>query len=311
MNMRRSAFGLVCLIAIVLGCNDNEPPIPVSEQLAIDIDLIKNYLAENDLTATEDTTGVFYTIHTLGTGPIPSLSNCIRVGYTGKLLDGSQFEQSESLKSPLVNLITGWRIAFPKLPQGSVATLYIPSVYAYGRVARTGIPANSVLIFDVELFDVYAYNAVGAYCYDDPLLLPEEQLAIDTENIDAYLTANNIVAQTDASGLRYVVEQQGTGEMPVDGQCVRIKYSGRLLGSSTNFDQNNAGLKIAMTRLIDGLQTGLKLLNKGGKATFYIPSGQAYGATGSGARIPPNANLIFEVELVDIFGFNATTGTCD
>jgi FKBP-type peptidyl-prolyl cis-trans isomerase len=226
--------------------------------------------------------------------------------------DTAAFDSNEGLKRPIVSFaVEGLRIALPKIPQGSTATLYIPSVRAYGSVGSGSIPPNSILQFDIELFEVYAYNSIGLYCYDDPLLLPEVQLEKDIEEITQYLSQQSITAQVDPSGLRYTIETLGTGEVPKDDQCVRIKYAGRLLGSSSNFDENTAGSKFPMSRLIEGLRTGLKLIPKGSKATFYIPSVQAYGATGSGARIPPNANVVFDVELVDVVGYNATAGTCN
>jgi len=310
--MKLRIFWLGVVISMVVGCNDNDPPIPTAEQLAIDIEIIKEYLQANNITATEDTTGVFYRINTLGTGRIPKLGECVEVAYTGRLLgQEATFDSSEGLKRPLTSFINGWQIAFPKIPQGSTATLYIPSVYAYGRTAQTDIPANSILQFDVELIQVYAYNSFGLYCYDDPLLLPEVQLQKDVEGITQYLAQQNITAQVHSSELRYTIQTLGTGEIPKDDQCVRIKYAGRLLGSTSNFDENTTGTKFPMSRLIEGLRTGLKLLPKGSKATFYIPSIQAYGPKGSGSRIPPNANIIFEVELVDVVGYNATAGTCN
>ncbi|HEY5826433.1 MAG TPA: FKBP-type peptidyl-prolyl cis-trans isomerase [Cyclobacteriaceae bacterium] len=310
----RSRIVIVLFLGLLIGCNkDTTPVVPPAVQLEKDIVIIDQYLADKGITATKDTTGVRYVVHKLGTGPKPTLSNCIRVSYTGTFLsDGSQFDTNSDIKFVLgsPNLITGWKIAFPKLPQGSKATLYIPSVYAYGPTAKDKIPANSNLIFEVELLDVYAYNSAGAYCYPDPLLLPEVQLAKDVAIIDQYLTDKGISAQTDPSGLRYTIQSLGTGAAPTLSNCIMIKYSGKLLSGSL-FDQNGTGFKSPLKNLITGLKTGLPLLPKGTKATFYIPSGLAYGPVSSGSKIPANANLIFELELVDVTDYNATTDSCN
>ena len=309
----RSSIVIVLFFGLLIGCNKNNTPvIPPAVQLEKDIVIIDQYLADRGITATKDTTGVRYVVHTLGTGPTPSLSTCIRVNYTGTLLsDGSQFDANLSLKYPLAGLITGWRIVFPKLPQGSKATLYIPSVYAYGTSSQAKIPANSNLIFEVEVLDVYAYNSAGSYCYPDPLLLPEVQLAKDVAIIDQYLTDKGISAQTDPSGLRYTIQSLGTGAAPTLSNCILIKYTGKLLSDGSLFDQNGVGFKSPLKNLIQGLKTGLPFLPEGSKATFYIPSGMAYGPISSGSKIPANANLIFEVELVDVTDYNATTDTCN
>jgi len=308
----RYSILIVFLFGLFAACNKNTPAVPVTVQLERDIETIDQYLADNGITAIKDTTGIRYVIHTLGTGPMPTLSNCIMVNYTGTLLsDGSQFDSNPSLKYPLGGLITGWKVVFPKLPQGSKATLYIPSVYAYGTASQTKIPANSNLIFEVELLNVYAYNSAGAYCYSDPLLLPEVQLAKDVAIIDQYLADKSISAQTDPSGLRYTIQSLGTGPAPTLSNCILIKYTGRLLSDGSLFDQNSIGFKSPLKNLIQGLKTGLPLLPEGSKATFYVPSGMGYGTVSSGSKIPANANLIFELELVDVTDYNATTDTCN
>ena len=311
----RSRIVIVLFLGLLIGCTKhNTPVIPPAVQLEKDIVIIDQYLADRGITATEDTTGVRYVIHTLGTGPIPTLSTCIRVNYTGTLLsDGSQFDTNSDIKFILSspNLINGWKIAFPKLPQGSKATLYIPSVYAYGPSSQATIPANSNLIFEVELLDVYEYNSAGGYCYQDPLLLPEVQLAKDVATIDQYLAAKGISAQADTSGIRYTIQSLGTGAAPTLSSCVLIKYTGKLLPGGSLFDQNTSGFKSPLKNLIGGLRTGLQYLPSGTKATFYIPSGKAYGPVSSGSKIPANANLMFELELVDVTDYNATTDSCN
>jgi FKBP-type peptidyl-prolyl cis-trans isomerase len=304
----RFSILFVFLIGWLSACNNATPVVPVSVQLDRDTEAIDQYLSNNGINAIQDTTGVRYVIHSLGTGPLPVYTStavsCVRVNYTGKLL-------ADSLNYPLSQLITVWKIIFPKLPQGTKATLYIPSSYAYGAVGQTNIPPNSNLVFEVELLDVYLYNLVSGYCYDDPLLLPEVQLAKDVAIIDQYLSDKGIAAQTDPSGLRYTIQSLGTGPTPTLSTCVLTKYTGTLLSTGAQFDQNMLGYKAPLKKLILGWRTGLQILPKGTKATLYIPSGMAYGPNSSGSRIPANANLVFEIELVDVTDYNATTDTCN
>jgi FKBP-type peptidyl-prolyl cis-trans isomerase len=312
----RFSILIVSLVGLFIACNKNHPAVPISVQIGRDTVAIDKYLADKGITAIHDTTGVRYVIHSLGTGPKPVLTSsstdCIRVSYVGTLMsDGSQFDSNTSLKYPLGSLIAGWKVVFPKLPQGSKATLYIPSSYAYGSVSQTNIPANSNLIFDVELLDVYEYNEVSGYCYDDPLLLPEVQLAKDVAIIDSYLATNNISAQTDPSGLRYTIQSLGTGPTPTLSNCILAKYTGTLLSTGDQFDQNILGYKAPLKNLIEGWKVGLPLLPKGTKATLYVPSGMAYGSVSNGSRIPANANLVFEIELVDVTNYDAATDTCN
>lgn len=131
------------------------------------------------------------------------------------------------------------------------------------------------------------------------VVTPEEQLQLDIETIDAYLATNNVTAVKHPSGLRYVITQQGAGAKPNFTNIVTVTYSGRLLTDGTVFDERKTPISFQLNTLIQAWQIAFPLLNKGSKATLYVPSGLGYGARGSGASIPPNANLIFDVELID------------
>jgi len=78
-----------------------------------------------------------------------------------------------------------------------------------------------------------------------------------------------------------------------------VNYTGRLLSNGNIFDSSAAPVQFPLTNLILGWQIGFPLMPKGSIATLYIPSGYGYGSNGAGASIPPNANLIFNVELIN------------
>ena len=114
------------------------------------------YLADNNITAEEHESGIYYTVTKTGDGNHPSASATVKVKYIGKLTDGTVFDQTtndQSAEFPLVNLIQGWQIGIPLLDKGGKGTFYIPSSLGYGGQANGSIPANSVLIFDIELVD--------------------------------------------------------------------------------------------------------------------------------------------------------------
>ena len=89
-------------------------------------------------------------------GVFPDLSSVVTVAYTGKLTDGIIFDQSSSvgISFPLTNVIQGWQEGIPLFSEGGTGKLLIPSALGYGSNAIGSIPANSVLIFDIELLDV-------------------------------------------------------------------------------------------------------------------------------------------------------------
>src|SRR6267378_1745441 len=105
------------------------------EQLQKDIIIIDEYLKTKGLVALQDTSGLRYVITKVGTGPKPAGSDTVVVTYSGKLMaNGLEFDKSTApVTFQLTNLIKGWQIGFPLLRVGSKATLYVPSVLAYGR----------------------------------------------------------------------------------------------------------------------------------------------------------------------------------
>ena len=126
------------------------------------------------------------------------------------------------------------------------------------------------------------------------------QLALDTAAIDNYLSEKKIMAMKDKSGLRYVVTRQGTGTRPSLASTIVVNYKGSLMTDGRVFDQSKSPLEYPLNGFIQGWQIGFSLLPKGSRAVLYIPSSLGYGANGYPPDIPANANLIFEVELVDI-----------
>ena len=107
--------------------------------------------------------------------------------------------------------------------------------------------------------------------------------------------------ETD-SGLRYTILSKGDGESPNKGDMVKVHYKGQLL-DKTVFDSSYKRnepieFKVGIGQVISGWDEGIMLLNKGDKARFVIPSDLAYGESGAGGVIPPNATLIFELELL-------------
>lgn len=109
-------------------------------------------------------------------------------------------------------------------------------------------------------------------------------------------------AQTTASGLKYIIEKEGTGESPKATDQVTVFYRGTFT-DGREFDGNfgKQPISFGLNQVIPGWTEGLQLMKPGGKATFYIPYQIAYGENGhpSGV-IPPKSDLIFEVELVKV-----------
>jgi peptidylprolyl isomerase len=244
---------------------------------------VKSQKVKNPKTV-KTASGLEYTIKEKGTGKKAQAGDKVVVHYTGKLTNDTVFDSSVSRGQPFTfklgagQVIKGWDEAFQILQVGDKATIKFGPELGYGDRAMGKIPANSTLIFDVELLDVI--EGVRPY---------------DVKGKDTITTA---------SGLKYIVVQANkSGEPVVAGTKVTANYSA-YLKDGTMFDSSidrNQPLKstIGKGQLFAGLDEGFALLHKGEKARLIIPSKLAFGEKGSGP-IPANADIIFDVEVLDV-----------
>jgi len=137
----------------------------------------------------------------------------------------------------------------------------------------------------------------------------QDQKAIDEKILTNYFNKNKIKATRTASGLYYTINKPGEGANARAGMKVTMLYYGYTLDGKRfdgNMDQsykpsgNPFTFNLGAHQVIAGWDEGVALLNKGCRATLYLPSGLAYGTRGAGAAIPPNAVLAFDVEVVSM-----------
>ncbi len=157
-------FSVFILAGIVLfGCKKDDGPtledqirVAIQQdtvQHAIDVQKIKDYLSNNNFTAQSTSSGLHFLVEQEGTGGNPKQSSTVTVFYKGYLPNGQVFDQTGAnpISFPLNQVILGWREGIPLFKKGGKGKLFIPSALAYGNRPLPGIPANSVLIFEVEL----------------------------------------------------------------------------------------------------------------------------------------------------------------
>jgi FKBP-type peptidyl-prolyl cis-trans isomerase len=282
---------LAALVVLISSCNRDL--VDPAEQAAIDVNAIDEYIASSGITAYKDITGARFSITTLGTGGFPPLfDQQSTVMYSGRMLDGTEFDEGTSTNY-VGAYILGWQRMLPLLPKGTKATIFIPSGMGYGPTGYGPIPGNAVLVFDVEMQDV--------------IVSASEKIRAqgDVASIDSFLADNNITAITDTTGVRYVIIEQGTDVKPDWFSRVKFNYKGTVLTASESFTtgvaEPSGSTDSRVVDYIHGVKFGLMQLGIGGKGTFYIPSGLAFGAnSGGSAAVPAHANLVYELELLEI-----------
>ncbi|MFT6337836.1 MAG: FKBP-type peptidyl-prolyl cis-trans isomerase FkpA [Halioglobus sp.] len=134
---------ILTLSTILASCGKDVPGLTVDE-----------YITANNLTTTELAEGVHIIIHASGTGFKPNINSNIVIAYEGRLTDGSVFDSNDSYNNILSGLIRGWQVGMPEISIGGSCTLIIPPSAGYGSRATGSIPANSTLIFDIDLLDI-------------------------------------------------------------------------------------------------------------------------------------------------------------
>ena len=130
--------------------------------------------------------------------------------------------------------------------------------------------------------------------------LEQEKIAFK-EIVDS-LSANAVNVETTESGLVIIKTFEGDGKSPVAGETINVHYRGKLMNGKvfdSSFERGEPiSFPIGVGRVIPGWDEGIMKLKGGDKAILLIPSNLAYGERGAGGVIPPNANLIFDVELL-------------
>lgn len=163
MKMKKILFAFIVLATVCISCGKKDSPCNYNDSAVTasssESALIQTYLTSNGITgATLHPSGFYYKVTQAGTGKaVVNLCSAVSVKYTGKLTNGTVFDQTtgtEVRSFTLGQVIVGWQKGVPLISTGGKITLYIPPSLGYGAAAAGTIPPNSILIFDIELVSV-------------------------------------------------------------------------------------------------------------------------------------------------------------
>lgn len=155
-------FAFFCILS-VFGAS----AVFAQDQKSIDDKILTDYFAKNNIKPTKTASGLYYLITRKGSGANARAGRQVTMNYIGKFLSGKVFDANVDETGHLVNgrdplqftlgvgqVIKGWDEGVQLMNPGTKATLYLPSGIAYGPNGRGPIPANGILVFDVELLAV-------------------------------------------------------------------------------------------------------------------------------------------------------------
>lgn len=224
----------------------------------------------------------------VGTGKPALMGANLKTHYTGWLQSGRKFSSSKDLGKPLSvvlgagKMIKGWEQGLEGMREGGVRWLKVAPAMGYGAVAYTAIPANSTLIFRIELTESEVDSAVVA-------------------NMDFFPDTTALTFETGADGLRYAIVKTGEGEPAKSGSNVSVHYTGWMVNGVKFDSSRDRGqpfvFPLGEGRVIRGWDIGVAGMLPGEKRILVVPPGLGYGSRGAGP-IPGGATLIFAVEYL-------------
>lgn len=151
--MLRKLFALAFLLIIIASCDTD-----TTDYGPIDKKIIEDYLADNNLTAQSTASGLYYIIEKPGGANHPNINSVVVANYKGYLTDGTVFDESKTgspVSFALNSVIRGWQEGLQLIGVKGKIKLLVPSSLGYGSSGKGNVPANAVMIFDIELVEFY------------------------------------------------------------------------------------------------------------------------------------------------------------
>jgi FKBP-type peptidyl-prolyl cis-trans isomerase FkpA len=293
-------LGWMLVVAVFLGSC-----LKTNDGYEREMKLLRQYLADNNITVEPTATGLYYLETEIGSGPSVEADDFLVIRYTGRLLTGLIFTSTDSAVAAQNNFynpdilygpfkfefqrvsMVGIREGLSYMKEGGKATLIIPSNLAYGSATVGVIPSFSTLIYEIELLAVI-----------------KDPEAHETDLLNQYISDNGITVLPTTSGLYYIELEEGTGLAPLTGQTCVTTFTGSLLDGrifAKITESNPYSFSLGVTPVIEGFEEGVSYMKPGGKAMFIIPFNIGYGENGSSdGIIPPYSTIIYEVELKEV-----------
>jgi len=295
------------------------------------IGLLLTMAACNKSNVKETPNGFKFTVVKAGDGVLAKPNEILVFDFTMKDSKDSVWQETYKMGMPAAVMIAdtsalktenGMVQMFRQLSKGDSVVAEMPVLKFFKDIVNGPLPKTIDSTLNISyLIKVTDITTRESYMAKQQELMTKkqaEQLTKDIEIIDKYLADKGIKAEKTESGIRYVITQPGSGEKAAAGQNVKVNYTGYLLDGKY-FDTSIKTLAqekglydarrepytpfelvIERSNVIKGWHEALKLMNKGSKGTFYIPSTLGYGPQRASEVIGENSVLVFDIEMLDV-----------
>jgi peptidylprolyl isomerase len=270
------------------------PGIPPNSTLIFEIELLQVDRGKpiepfniKGLKAQKSEGGLTYYVLEPGNGPKAKINDNAYVHYTGWLPDGTIYSSSRNVGNAVRitvgagDVIEGWDLGLQLMSAGSKIRFEIPAKLAFGKEGYGNrVPPNSKVYLDLEMVSITPEIKVRKW---------------DASGKDTLITP---------SGLKYIVFVPGTGDLIKPDNLVTVDYSGyftdgKLFDSSVKREEP-LKFPVGAGFVIDGWDEAIQLMRLESKFQLIVPARLAYGEAGSLPEIPANADLIFDIEVLDV-----------
>lgn len=280
---------------------------------------LETYFTQNNIQAQNTNDGLYYQFFEEGRGEYPKAGDYVMLHYTGRLTDGSVFDESGAepftFQLGYRQVIRGWEQGIPLFRVGSKGLLFVPPNLGFGRTgAGEVIPPDAALIYEIEVLKIMDYKTYDQYMADleekERIAFEQEQktqFSTDKRLIHEYAVAQKLRTKRLPSGVSYSLKKKGKGDLPKDGSIITFHYEGFLLNGDS-FDSSYKRkepfkFEMGKGKTIKGLEEALRYFKKGSEGWILIPSKLAYGAMSideDDIHIPANSVLAFKVKVLKI-----------
>lgn len=258
--------------------------------------------------------GYLYELYTKETGEKPVVGD--EVKYHELVFKNDSLVKSTMLQfEPIVAVLpTADKVASPPPPTYDALFLMSPgdsliTYHVLDTFKNYQLPGwlspRDTLIYTLKLLSVRSKTIIEQE--KAAIMEQEKTVATATKALISDFNAGKLDQQlaTTENGIRYIIHEPGEGEKAKDKQFVKVNYSGFLL-DGTPFDNSfqkgvQFPFQLGRGSVIKGWEDAVPQLAKGGKGTFFIPYQLAYGEAGRPPAIPEKSDLVFYIELVDVF----------